>query len=118
MIDAEKYILQGKPHHPTKNNCYHFFDMVWSDIFGVSFIELLPTRSAAYKKTLSDCIDTRMRRLDAPENPCAAYYPSSRGFTHIGLYVDGMILHQDEFGARLESLERMRERFGPVEYYR
>lgn len=118
MIDVDKYLLKAKPYHKIRNNCFHFFNMVWRDITGRDFSHLIPARSSAFKGVLQSGIACSVDQIDAPESPCIAYFPKARGATHIGVFDSERVLHQDSFGAHFEILDRMIDRYGQPRFYK
>jgi hypothetical protein len=57
--------------------------------------------------------------IDTPESPCIAfYYRNDNSPTHVGLFIDGRILHLGFRGAQYAPLDLLMTTFKEVRFYK
>lgn len=82
-------------------NCLDFVKEVWSAWFGtIEAEELDRLCSNAHSGRIESVPLKRFKRLTVPQSPCFAVYQRRRQSPHVGIYLDGSILHLQETGVQ------------------
>lgn len=104
MICTDKY-LDAK-YDKKKYNCFHFASDIWRELTGENTIVGSP---ADMKK--------HFERTPVPISPCLAVF-TGKNETHIGVYIEGKILHLTKEGAVRERLASVKAHFSKVSFYK
>jgi cell wall-associated NlpC family hydrolase len=95
-------------------NCYHFARDVWRHVTGKELPGVACPRTLLHAHeivtTYTDPLDAdrpMFRELYGAKSPCIAVF-SRRGASHVGVYLDGRVLHLGVSGARHESIESVK----------
>ena len=105
MIDINKFV--GKPYDKEKYHCYHFVEEVLD----------VPKLKDVHVDTANDDVDKYIdlfEELVQPENYCIILL----GKSHIGIWYQYNIYHNDTAGVRCESERVMRMRYNTFKYYK
>lgn len=90
--------------------CYEFACEAWCEITGQN----LADRMQQFLNNVG-CF----QRLDKPESPCIAFfYRNDKSPTHVGLFIDGRILHLGFRGAQYVPLDMLMMTFKEVRFYK
>lgn len=99
-------------------DCLDFSAEVWTFLTGQ---DLRAALGALLEGAVSRQVRQGHRRhfvaLDAPRSPCLAYMSRPRGGPHIGVYLDGSILHIHAGGVEFQPPEVAARAFTKVRYY-
>lgn len=98
--------LIGKAHDARKYHCYHFIQ----ETLDVPMLDDVSVDTA--KDDVSKYKDL-FTYLDTPVNNCIALL----GDSHIGIYYDNGIYHNDTEGVRYEPLRNMKLKYKGIKYY-
>lgn len=106
--------------YDAKNyNCWHFACDVWSSLTGQLYS---PSRTDDYH-TVSQLHDAALNMtgsfesLPTPLNPCFVLMRRLRIPPHIGIFIDGRVLHLNDRGAYFDSLDHATACFTEVTYH-
>lgn len=91
----------------NSNNCLHFINRVWCWRYGHG------TGITTAGLTLSRA---RFCRLAGPENYCLALF-TNLADSHIGVYIEGSILHFDQHGVQFVPLHTVLQHYRSVRFY-
>lgn len=101
--------LLNKTHQPGYT-CYEFVCEAWCYITGDSLAERMQ-----HFLNGTGVFD----RVEVPESPCIAFfYRSDKSPTHVGLFIDGRILHLGYRGAQYLPLDLIMTTFNEVRFYK
>lgn len=106
--------------HPVKYNCVHFVREVWqyltsediSEKFGMLLLPPSDRRIEGRRLIAS------MPWLDYPASPCFALMQRRRVAPHLGVYLDGRILHIHELGVEFQPIDVASRGFQTVRFFR
>jgi hypothetical protein len=97
-------------YHKTQYNCGHFACDVYNYLTGAD-IEV-PTGTVS---TVS--LRRFVNKLSDPVSPCLAVMSRPHYTTHVGVYINGKIMHLTEQGARIEDVDVASLLFSKVRFY-
>lgn len=99
-------------------NCWDMARDVWRDLKGQ---ELQPCRPAPFTREAYWVATTQrqceFRELASPESPCLVLMQRAMDIPHIGVFIDGNVLHLRRQGAIYQPLAMARFGFPVVLYY-
>jgi hypothetical protein len=104
---------------PNVYNCFDFTRDVWKDLTGDDIgdrLQILQRSIPDRRVSRSDL--TAFRRLNGPESPSLVMMRSRRATPHIGVYLNGRILHLRQRGAIFEPVIYATMGFSNIGYYR
>lgn len=108
------HALMQKRYHFTDYNCFHFARDVYLDIVGIDIEQLFVQdlfKIAPEARHLT-------RLLRSPVSPCLVLFSRpALAQTHIGVWLDGNVLHLSEHGARFEPLHDAKLGFLKCTYF-
>lgn len=100
--------LLGKAYQP-EYTCYEFACDAWQHIAD----ENLTERMQEFLNGIG-----AFTRLEVPASPCIAFfYRTDKSPTHVGLFIDGRILHLGFRGAQYVPLDLLMTTFKEVRFY-
>ncbi len=100
-------------------NCFDFVRETWLALTGEDISAKLTGLVGAFASRRATVSGIRgFQRLLEPESPCFAVMQRFRFVPHIGIYLDGRILHLTNKGAQFQPLVVARQYFISVKYYR
>ena len=115
-MNIDKYL--DRVYNERNYNCAHFVCEVWNDITGQDISILLAGFLRAPSKRWLDAHKlARLTPLDAPETLAIALFQSCKRDAHVGIWLDGKILHIGEKGVELTCIELLRISFNQVRFY-
>lgn len=100
-------------------NCLSFAREVWLDIVNEDIkdqLDNLVNSITAGKLSLASA--KGFRWLQKPESPCFVVMQRFRCTPHIGIYLDGRILHLRAYGAEYQPIKIAKAYFQTIRYYR
>lgn len=100
-------------------NCFDFVREVWLHLAGEDVSEKLAKLVGAFtnrKVTLSGL--KAFRLLKNPESPCFVVMQRFKLVPHVGIFIDGRILHLRDSGVEFQPERIARSYFTSVKYYR
>lgn len=96
-------------------NCLAFVREVWQDMTGVDVLKRLPWLLDGKREGLGGI--NGFRRLESPVSPCIAVFQRKGATPHVGIFLDGRILHIHERGVEFQPLIVAKTYFRRVQYY-
>lgn len=115
-LNVEKYLFKTFSLHDY--NCWHFACDVWADLTGVrlhSSIEDFHLGALnGYALRQSECLTP----IPSPQSPCLVLMQRQRIHPHVGVYVNGRLLHLKESGAAYVDLQHVTALYPKVSFYR
>lgn len=105
MIDMNNLI--GKPYDKENYHCWHFIEEVLD----------VPTLSDVHVDTAKDDVEKYKNvfaEILEPTNYCIVLL----GVSHIGIWYNGTIYHNDIHGVRSETLRVIKMKYASIKYYK
>lgn len=104
---------------PSKTyNCLDFVREAWLDMTGDDISERLPGLTVAFAERRGSADRVKgFQRLEQPSNPCIAVFQRKNTTPHMGIYLNGRILHLHGNGVEFQPLVVARQYFRRVAYY-
>ena len=99
--------LVGKPYDKENYHCWHFIEEVLA----------VPTLKDVHVDTANDDVEKYIglfMEIDAPVNYCIVLI----GKSHIGIWYNGGIYHNDTRGVRYESMRVIKMRYPTFKYFK
>lgn len=110
--------LYDRKYDSANYNCAHFVCEVWKQIKNEDISTVLNGALKAPSHRLMDAHSLRaFRRLQAPSSPCVALFQLHRREPHVGIFLDGRILHLTENGVEWTYQETILVNFDKVRFY-
>lgn len=115
-FSVDRYLF--KRYDKKAYNCRHFAREVWLELTGEDIAERItffwddPDKSHIAKSDVQ-----AFRRLHEPCNPCLAMMRNPKSPPHLGIYLDGRILHLDGDGAYYIRPEVVRQFWHSLTYF-
>jgi hypothetical protein len=105
--------------YDSKNyNCVHFVCEVFTKLFNEDYYKILGGFLFAPGHRCTCKIDLRpIQQVARPERPCLALFQVAKNNPHVGIWMDGKILHLRESGVSLMPLEIVMLSFKKVRFY-
>jgi len=118
-MSIDKYL--DKVYDEKNYNCSHFAAEVWKDLTGIDISNLIgqvytSRRANAHKAELRQFLGA-FQALEKPVSPCIALFILPRKTTHVGIVLDGRILHIGPKGVEWTFAETIMINFKKVRYY-
>jgi hypothetical protein len=89
---------------PTKNyRCFDFVNEVWRDLTG--------------KDAIQQFLNRKFVRLAGPVSPCVVAMQKRDTTPHVGIFIDGRILHLRDYGVEYQPLVVARSFYTRIKYY-
>lgn len=114
-MSIDKYL--SKPYNKRTYNCAHFASEVWEDLTGENLADVLlgvmkprDLRDVKFKNF------KRLKKVTTPISPCIVWL-YNKNASHIGVFVDGRLLHNSSHGVRFELLETATLGYKKVSFY-
>lgn len=104
MIDTDKYL--SSVFDIKSYNCWHFVKDVWLELRG-QLLEVATVRQAQV-----DYVE-----LPAPRSPCLVLMEAVGQVPHVGVYLNGKVLHLKQNGAWYQPLEIASVGFQSTSFY-
>lgn len=118
MINFNADLYMDRRFNLVNNNCWHLVKDVWLELTGVDledFTPQTPTKTSCWVATTE--AQSRFRELSEPESPCIVLMQRAIDIPHIGVYIDGKLLHLRPTGTIWQPLEIARIGFPVLLYY-
>lgn len=95
-----------RQYHEGTYNCAHFVAEVWQWLTGGDIRDhldgfLLPPA----KRFVKTEIRRRFVRLEKPRSPCIVLMHRTKGSAHVGLFLNGKVLHIEKPGVRFQPVD-------------
>lgn len=115
-MNLDKYF--EKVYNESKYNCAHFVCEIWLELFkqDISFALDGALRGPRQRKLDAHTLNV-FERLEAPSGPCLALFQLRRKAPHVGIFLDGKILHITQKGVEWNCLEVLMLSFNQVRFY-
>lgn len=109
----------SRTYHADKYTCLHFADDVWRELRGESLIDRLHgiDGTQANIGIMQSSAMRNFRKLSRPESPCIVFFRNPGFYNHVGIFVDGSILHLTETGAAYQRINVIAPQFKRIGYY-
>lgn len=111
-MNIDKFL--DRTYQIDKYTCGHFVAEVYGDLTGEDVHSILT--SFVQGRKFTELLRTR-KKIAVPATPCLAVIRAENEVPHVGVHIDGKILHLSDQGARLQSLETFTSRY-QVSFYR
>jgi len=107
-----------KRYHSSKYNCAAFVCEVWKVIARQDISSALQgAMTGEASRVLHAHNLTVFKRLTVPHTPCLALFQANRKAPHVGIWLDGKILHITENGVNWIPLDVAMIGFNQVRFY-
>lgn len=105
---------------PSKDyNCMDFVREVWLAIKGTDIASSLTWLSARFKDRKSTVSGARgFERLKSPCTPCIVFMQRRFLVPHVGIWIDGRVLHLKDNGVQFQPLNVACGYYNRLSYYR
>ncbi len=102
MIVVDKYLDENK-YDVHNNNCGHFVSKVWKDLTGQ---DVSPLITPFVNGDTTELLKHRneFHQIPKPESPCLVVMHAQHADSHVGIFVEGRLLHFTEAGVVFEQL--------------
>lgn len=107
--------LYSKKYNFQTYNCAHFAVDVWKFIAGKDISSFLLEPSGLPRVPTG--AGKGFKRLAGPVSPCLAVFRGLGGETHVGVFLDGRILHIVNSGVVAQPVDRIKMVFRNVRFY-
>lgn len=103
----------GRLYHIEHYNCMHFTCEVWEHLTGENNLReiLIKDGCINYERVKKFIV------LEKPDNPCLVYFKTGIE-SHLGVFLNGRILHITHAGVRYEHMETLRVCFRKMRFFR
>lgn len=116
-FSVEKFLL--KEYDARSYNCWHFACEVWSSITGQVYaadpVDKLDNTSYLHERALQ--MAGQFTTLDKPSSPCFVLLRRQRIAPHVGILINGNILHLNERGAFYAPAHHVTALYPTVSYH-
>lgn len=116
MYDVDKWIALNPRFLLNSYNCFHFARDVWKDWTGLDIAFPVPGSAKGFRSACDDAA-RQLTHMDNPSSPCLAYFSKTSRVPHIGVYLNGHVLHLSANGAEFTPIRQMMQVYGGPEYY-
>lgn len=100
-------------------NCYDLVREAWLDLTGTDLGAQTPdSKSISTYTEKALFVANQLTELQVPENPCIVLMLRSRTIPHIGVYVNGKVLHLSRTGTHYVALSSATASFPTVKFYK
>ena len=107
-------------HNRTYNakhyNCMHFMADVWLHLTNIDIRNQIESIFNEHK--FKNKHMRVIQPLNEPVNPCIAVMKRPRSTPHVGIYIDGRILHLTELGVECFPVEIAMRGFSNIRYFK
>lgn len=108
-----------KRYNKDRYNCGHFVAEVWKVVTGQS----IDTAMGSFLRPASErdapaSIRAHFSRILAPDAPCIVLMTRPHSEPHVGIYLDGKVLHIHEYGTEFQPLDVASRGFRKVKFYK
>lgn len=108
-----------RTYNESSYNCAHFVSEVWQYMTGEDISEKLTGFTTSRdKRSVNMKLRFDFERLVTPVTPCLILMHRRRTSTHVGIYINGKILHLTEKGVQRVSIENATYGFNKYGFYR
>lgn len=115
-MNLDKYF--DKVYDSSKYNCAHFVCEIWNELFKIDI-------SWALNGVLTNLGNRKLHahrlnafeRLALPSGVCLALFQAQRKEPHVGIFLEGRILHITKNGVEWSHIETIMTRFNKVRFY-
>lgn len=107
----------NRTYDKSNYHCGHFVCEAWQKLTGQVLSDTLKgflCRRLERKAILSDL--KRFRILKKPESPCIALFQSTRSQTHVGIWLNGKILHIGPAGVQYQPIDVVSISFSKIRF--
>lgn len=117
MFSVERFIV--KEYDKKNYNCWHFACDVWSSMTGQLYtpdkVDNYQPTSQLHERALN--IAQQFVTLDSPKSPCFVLMRRQRLEPHVGIFMNGNILHLNERGAFYQPAHTVTACYPTVTYH-
>lgn len=100
-------------------NCFDFVREIWSYWTGEDIADKLKGLQGAFKDRKPSASGMKaFTRIDEPINPCFIVLLRRPMTPHVGIYIDGEMLHLKQSGAVIEPLQIAKGYFKQIRFYK
>lgn len=116
-FSVDKYL--NKSFSYKNYNCYHFVRDIWLELTGVDLGDQVPKDpgTEAYNQKALQVANT-LTELPSPQDPSIVLFRRARLEPHIGVYLNGKVLHLTRHGAYYMALGQVSAGYPKVTYYK
>jgi hypothetical protein len=99
-------------------NCFDFTREVWAFLTGVDLTAALKQMQGDFSKRKGTASGRRAHtRLAAPVTPCVVFMQRRRMRPHVGIWIDGRVIHLKSTGVEFQPLDIAKGYFKWVSFY-
>jgi hypothetical protein len=99
-------------------NCAHFVAEVWATLFDRDITHALHTfLTPKEARSAPGAIRHAFKHLSCPQTPCVVLMTRPHTTPHVGIYLDGKVLHITEHSVQYVPLEVAAQAFRVVKFY-
>ena len=99
--------------------CRHFLREAWLHLTDEDLLERIPSLFQLDEMpSLSRGDSYKVVQLDTPETPCVVLMQADKGLPHVGIYIDGSILHLACYGVQFQPPVVAFQGFRKIRYYK
>jgi hypothetical protein len=116
-MNIDKYLSKTFKHKTY--NCYDFVREVWLELTGVDLGAQTPSvqNVQSYTEKALQVANT-LGRLEQPDDPSIVLFQRARLEPHIGVYMNGRVLHLTRTGAYYVALSQVSAGYPTVTFYK
>lgn len=116
-MNIDKYFT--RKYNADTYNCAHFVCEVWEDLYGMDIRhKLLPLLTPVKERSAPLDLRHNFERLVKPAEPCFVLMHRRKCDAHVGLYINGKVLHINDIRVELAPLKIVTIGFDSVGFYR
>lgn len=116
-MNVDKYFT--REYNKDSYNCAHFVCEIWSDLYGVDLSEkLLPLLKRKSQRHVTPKLRRDFIRLESAVEPCIVLFHRRYCDPHVGIYINGGVLHLTEIRVELVPLKIAMLSFDTVRFYK
>lgn len=121
-IEIERYF--GREFNMRSYNCWDFTRDVWKDLTGVDIGDREVPRTyramdEAIRLQLGEKSVTDLEEIQVPETPCIVHFSRPGSLAHIGVFLNGKVLHlSPRQNVVLDAFRVVASNFSQTRFYR
>lgn len=98
-------------------NCLDFVREVWKELTGDDIVERLTMLQGRFSERHVGTGLRQFVKLDSPVSPCIVAFQRVRLTPHVGIYLDGKVLHLCDRGVEYQPMNVVKSYFRRINYY-
>lgn len=115
-MNLDAFMIDASRRKPAGYNCYSFARELWALLKNEDLGDRIPAAVREYRAAVTEGEASR-KMIPEPVSPCLVVFPQRRATPHIGVYLNGTVLHYEKSGPAREELGQLQARFGKARFY-